>query len=208
MSSTGPIFLPKGFKFSAVTAGIKASGKSDLALILAEPGSTAAAMFTRNLVVAAPVQVGRVAIAATRGRVRGVIVNSGNANCATGPAGIRACRSVSAQTAKLLNTTPSHVFSSSTGIIGVPLPIEKITSRLEPLVRNAESSVDSLRAFADAILTTDTRPKISSVPLSSGKAPVHRRCSTPITPSGTCCLGRGPSRSGSTGPTSPVAGTV
>jgi glutamate N-acetyltransferase / amino-acid N-acetyltransferase len=172
MSSTGPIFLPKGFKFSAVTAGIKASGKSDLALILAEPGSTAAAMFTRNLVVAAPVQVGRAAIAATRGRVRGVIVNSGNANCATGPAGIRACRSVSAQVAKLLNTTPSQVFPSSTGIIGVPLPTEKITLHLESLVRKAETSADSLRAFAEAILTTDTRPKISSVPLSSGKAAI------------------------------------
>ncbi|MBW8870032.1 MAG: bifunctional ornithine acetyltransferase/N-acetylglutamate synthase, partial [Acidobacteriales bacterium] len=172
MSSTGPIFLPKGFKFSAVTAGIKASGKSDLALILAEPGSTAAAMFTRNLVVAAPVQVGRAAIAATRGRVRGVIVNSGNANCATGPAGIRACRSVSAQVAKLLNTAPSQVFPSSTGIIGVPLPTEKITLHLESLVRKAETSADSLRAFAEAILTTDTRPKISSVPLSSGKAAI------------------------------------
>ena len=92
MSGSGPIFLPKGFKFSAVAAGIKASGKPDLALILAEPRTTAAALFTKNLVVAAPVEVGRASLARSAGRMRAVIVNSGNANCATGSVGSRACK--------------------------------------------------------------------------------------------------------------------
>lgn len=172
MSSSGPIFLPKGFKFSSLAAGIKISGKPDLALITAGLQTSAAAMFTKNLVVAAPVQVGRAVLKAGRGRVRAVIVNSGNANCATGSAGIRACKQVCTQTAKLLNVSSSQVFPSSTGIIGVPLPVEKIEARLAELSTTAESSVERLRAFADAILTTDTRAKLASVPLKSGKAAI------------------------------------
>lgn len=172
MSSSDPIFLPKGFKFSALAAGIKASGRPDLGLILAEPGSTAAAMFTRNLVVAAPVEAGRKALSATGGQVRAVIVNSGNANCATGAAGHRACKSVCTSTASLLKTKPAQIFPSSTGIIGVPLPTEKISTNLPDLISGAEASVGKLRAFADAILTTDKMRKIASAPLQSGKAAI------------------------------------
>ena len=172
MSSSGPIFFAKGFNFSALTAGIKASGKPDLGLITAGQRTTAAAMFTKNLVVAAPVQVGRASLKASRGRVRAVIVNSGNANCATGSAGVRVCKQVCAQTAKLINTRTAQVFPSSTGIIGVPLPAEKITSNLETLIERAEPSIESLRSFANAILTTDTRPKIASQSLARGKAAI------------------------------------
>ena len=80
-----------GLVGGAVRAGIKASGKLDLALALAPRGANAAAMFTRNRVVAAPVTVGRRHLAATGGRVSAVLVNAGNANCATGEAGIKAC---------------------------------------------------------------------------------------------------------------------
>lgn len=172
MRSSGPIFLPKGFKFSALTAGIKVSGKPDLALIATSPGTTAAVMFTQNLVVAAPVQVGRSALKKSRGRVRAVVVNSGNANCATGSAGVHACKQVCAQTAKLFGTPASQIFPSSTGIIGVPLPVEKIESRLGELTASTESSVENLHAFAHAILTTDTRAKLASVSLKSGKAAI------------------------------------
>ncbi len=110
MSASGPIFLPKGFKFSAVTAGIKASGKPDLALILAEPRATAAALFTKNLIVAAPVEVGRAALAKSSGRVRAVLVNSGNANCATGQLGLRACRETCSETARLLGGKAAQKF--------------------------------------------------------------------------------------------------
>src|SRR5579862_7378100 len=101
MTETGPIFLPKGFQFSSATAGIKASGKPDLALILASPGTSAAALFTKNLVVAAPVEVGRRALSLSRGRICAVLVNSGNANCATARAGIQACNDVCAGAARL-----------------------------------------------------------------------------------------------------------
>jgi glutamate N-acetyltransferase/amino-acid N-acetyltransferase len=170
MNASDPIFLPKGFKFSAVTAGIKASGRPDLALVLASPSTRGAALFTSNLIVAAPLQVSRAALARNGGRVRAVVVNSGNANCATGPAGVRGCKAVCAEMGKLLKVRPSEIFPSSTGIIGVPFPTEKVTSSLKPLLATAEASVGKLRRFADAILTTDTRPKIASAPLRSGRA--------------------------------------
>ena len=172
MSESGPIFLPKGFKFSSATAGIKASGKPDLALILASPRTSAAAVFTKNLVVAAPVEVGSRALSQSRGHVRAVVVNSGNANCATGPAGLRACESVCAEAARLLKIPASEVFPSSTGIIGVPLPTEKINSHLPALIAGSGATVDHLRSFASTILTTDTRPKLASVPLRSGQAAI------------------------------------
>lgn len=172
MISAGPIFLPKGFSFSALKAGIKASGKPDLALIIAEPKSSAAAMFTRNLVSAAPVQIGRAALAKSKGRVQALIVNSGNANCATGLPGLRNCRKVCAEAARLLNIRAAEVFPSSTGIIGVPLPVDKITFRLKPLIANAGSSLEHLHKFAEAILTTDSKSKLASIPLRSGRGAI------------------------------------
>ena len=172
MSESGPIFLPKGFKFSAVTAGIKVSGKPDLALILAEPRTTAAALFTKNRIVAAPIEVGRAALAKSGGRVRAVLVNSGNANCATGQPGLRACRATCAETARSLGVRPVEVFPSSTGIIGVPLPVAKISPQLKPLIAGAGASIECLRQFADAILTTDSNSKLASAPLRSGNGAV------------------------------------
>jgi glutamate N-acetyltransferase/amino-acid N-acetyltransferase len=169
MIASGPIFLPKGFKFSAAAAGIKASGKPDLALIIAEPKTTAAALFTKNLVCAAPVQVGREFLSKNGGRVKAVIVNSGNANCATGKSGVRDCKTVCAETARSLELRAVEVFPSSTGIIGIPLPAPKIISQLPCLIGNAGASVDHLRRFSEAILTTDTKPKLASVPLRSGR---------------------------------------
>jgi glutamate N-acetyltransferase / amino-acid N-acetyltransferase len=172
MNESGPIFLPKGYKFSAITAGIKASGKPDLAMILAEPRANAAALFTKNLIVAAPVEVGRAALAKSSGRVRAVLVNSGNANCATGQPGLRACREMCSKAARLLGGKPAEIFPSSTGIIGVPFPAAKITAQLEPLIAKAGASIEHLRQFADAILTTDSRAKLASVPLRSGSGAV------------------------------------
>jgi glutamate N-acetyltransferase/amino-acid N-acetyltransferase len=167
-----PVFLPKGFKFSAVKAGIKASGKPDLAFILAEPTTCAAALFTRNLVTAAPVQVGRSSLAKSKGRMQAVIVNSGNANCATGQRGIRDCRRVCSEVARALDLKATEVFPSSTGIIGVPLPVDKITSHLRSLILKAGSSLEHLQKFSEAILTTDSKPKLASVPLRSGRGAI------------------------------------
>ena len=154
--------LPRGFSFSAVVAGIKASGRPDLALIESSAGASAAALFTRNLVVAAPLEVGRASLVSSAGRVRAVVVNSGNANCATGRAGRLACERVCRQTAQLLGAPAEEVFPSSTGIIGVPLPAEKIIAKLPELMANRASTKPGALAFAQAIMTTDTRPKIAT----------------------------------------------
>jgi glutamate N-acetyltransferase / amino-acid N-acetyltransferase len=172
------IRLPRGFSFSAVATGIKVSGRPDLALVevwgrapspvQAERssadagGATAAALFTTNRVVAAPVEVGRASLLSTGGRVRAVIVNSGNANCATGRAGIQACERVCREAGKLFGVPAAEIFPSSTGIIGVRLPAEKIHAKLPELIAARAPSQRGVLAFAQAIMTTDTRAKIAS----------------------------------------------
>src|SRR5258708_31674735 len=152
--------IPAGFLFSATTAGIKPSGKPDVALALAPNGASAAAMFTRNQVVAAPVIVGRKNLQISKGKVRAVIVNAGNANCATGVPGLKAAILTCQGLAAAIKCKPAQVFPSSTGIIGVPLPFEKITAALPKLLAGANA--DSLMAFATAIMTTDTKSKMAS----------------------------------------------
>jgi glutamate N-acetyltransferase / amino-acid N-acetyltransferase len=167
------ICLPAGFSFAAACAGIKASGRPDLALVEACAGTTAAAVFTKNRVVAAPLEVGRASLAASRGRVRAVIVNSGNANCATGKAGIRACQEVCRELAELLKVRRNEVFPSSTGIIGVPLPVDKIVLKLPDLTSTREATKQGIADFAHAIMTTDTRPKLAGATFHSGKTAVN-----------------------------------
>jgi glutamate N-acetyltransferase/amino-acid N-acetyltransferase len=158
---TGQLRLPSGFLFSACAAGIKASGRPDVALALVSGGASAAAMFTRNQVVAAPVTVGREHLRSSRGRVHAVIVNAGNANCATGKPGLAAARTVCTELAKKLGVKADNVFPSSTGIIGVPLPAAKITAAIPSLIASAQNGPEAFAAFAHAILTTDTRKKIA-----------------------------------------------
>ncbi len=157
------IRVPRGFSFSAVAAGIKVSGRPDLALAEAGSGARAAALFTTNRVVAAPVEVGRASLLSTGGRVRAVVVNSGNANCATGQPGIRGCEQICREAGKLLGVTAAEVFPSSTGIIGVRLPEEKIRARLPELIAKRSPSQRGVLDFAHAIMTTDTRPKLAAM---------------------------------------------
>lgn len=164
--------IPKGFSFSATATGLKASGRADLALVEAVPGTTAAALFTKNRVVAAPVELGRASLAKSKGRVRAVIINSGNANCATGKAGIQTCKQVCQETARLLKIRPEEVFPSSTGIIGVPLRAGKIIAKLPALVEDRESTEQGLDRVAKAIMTTDTRQKQASASFTAGKSNV------------------------------------
>jgi len=160
--------VPRGFVFSAVTAGIKASGKPDLALAEAPLGACAAALFTRNRVVAAPLLVDRDHLKRTQGRLRAVIVNSGNANCATGASGIAASQAVCAELGKLLEAAPEFIFPSSTGIIGVPLPVHKVRAALPNLVSVRVEGQAGLETFARAIMTTDTLPKVASTSFATG----------------------------------------
>jgi glutamate N-acetyltransferase/amino-acid N-acetyltransferase len=157
--STNP---PQGFLFSACIAGIKASGKPDLALALVPDGASAAAMFTRNQIVAAPVTVGREHLRRGQGLMRALIVNAGNANCATGKQGLKAATSVCAGVAKQIKAKAHQIFPSSTGIIGVPLPVEKIHAALPQLVRSATAGERAFDQFAHAILTTDTHKKVAT----------------------------------------------
>lgn len=160
---TDKIVLPGGFAFSAVRAGIKASGRLDLATVQACPGTTAAAVFTKNRVIAAPLQVAKVSLKSSKRHVRAVIVNSGNANCATGEAGLKSCQRVCKEAARLGGAKTEEIFPASTGIIGVPFPVEQIVAKLPELIAQASSSELGVRQFAEAILTTDTRPKLASV---------------------------------------------
>ena len=155
--------VPNGFLFASTTAGIKASGRPDLAMIEAPDGATAAAMFTRNRVVAAPVEVGREHLAASGGRLRAIIVNSGNANCATGAAGRKAAEATCSALARELGDSRQWIIPSSTGIIGVPLPVEKILAAMPALLHSRAKGEDGAKSFAHTILTTDTRPKTASV---------------------------------------------
>ena len=154
---------PAGFRFGAVRAGIKPSGKLDFACVSASEGTTAAAVFTGNRMVAAPVLVGRDNLRRSGGRVRFVAVNAGNANCATGEQGIEACLTVCKAAAKEFSCETEEVFPSSTGIIGVPLPAEKLVAALPEIAKQLSESSAHVQQFAEAILTTDTRAKIASL---------------------------------------------
>jgi glutamate N-acetyltransferase/amino-acid N-acetyltransferase len=157
--STNP---PQGFLFSSCAAGIKASGKPDLALALVPDGASAAAMFTRNQIVAAPITVGRENLRRGQGLMRAVIVNAGNANCATGKQGLKAATSVCAGMARQIKASAHQIFPSSTGIIGMQLPVEKIHKALPALVSAAADSENAFDQFATAILTTDTHKKVAT----------------------------------------------
>jgi glutamate N-acetyltransferase/amino-acid N-acetyltransferase len=153
---SGGVTAPKGFRAGSTSCGIKADATiRDLAILAADVVCTAAGMFTTNRVKAAPVLVCQEHLAATGGQAQAVVVNSGNANCATGAAGLRDARHMAALTAAKLGIAAQHVLVSSTGIIGRPLPMEKIEAGISQI----ELSPDGGDDFATAILTTDTRAK-------------------------------------------------
>jgi glutamate N-acetyltransferase / amino-acid N-acetyltransferase len=154
--------VPNGFRFASTTAGIKASGNPDLALIEVPGGATAAAVFTRNLVVAAPVIVGRKHLASSAKSIRAVIVNAGNANCATGKPGLAAAGKSCDQLARALQAKSKQIIPSSTGVIGVPFPTEKLLAAIPSLLAARGESEEHAQAFARAIMTTDTRPKLAA----------------------------------------------
>ena len=153
--------LPSGFRWGAARAGIKESGNLDLAMATIPGGGVAAACFTSNVVVAAPVVVGRRHLLTTGGRVRAVLVNAGNANCATGEPGLDACRSTCVAAARQVGCIFDEVFPSSTGIIGVPFPTEKVIAALPQLAKTLGQTPAHAELFAQAILTTDTRIKVA-----------------------------------------------
>ncbi len=148
------VTYPRGFRAAAVHCGIRKRAL-DLALIVSETPASGAGVFTRNRCCAAPVIVSRRHLAG--GVPRAILVNSGNANAATGAAGVRAAEECVKATAQRLGCPPAEVLVASTGIIGVPLPAGKIISALDGLVRGLSPAHGA--AAAQAIMTTDTFPK-------------------------------------------------
>ena len=159
MSDLSRFIIPRGFRFGAAKAGLKASGRPDFALIAADAPASAAAAFTSNRVVAAPVIVGREHLSASGCRVRVVAVNAGNANCAAGQPGMDAARATCAAAARIFGCPTEQVIPCSTGIIGVPLPAEKLIAVLPALAASLGSEFDCFQQAAQAILTTDTVEK-------------------------------------------------
>jgi glutamate N-acetyltransferase/amino-acid N-acetyltransferase len=159
MSDVSQFVIPKGFRFGAAKAGLKKSGCTDFALIVADAPSSAAAAFTANRVTAAPLIVDKEHLRTTGGKVRVAAINAGNANCAAGQAGLDAARATCEAAAQLFGCRPEEVFPSSTGIIGVPLPAEKLVAALPGLAAGLGSGFDHFQQVAQAILTTDTVEK-------------------------------------------------
>lgn len=161
--ASGCVTAAAGFTAAGACCGIKKDAK-DVALIVSNAPAAAAGTFTTNRFCAAPVMLSRARLAA--GRARAIVVNSGCANAATGEAGMRDAEAVTAAAARALKVDPSEVLAASTGRIGRPLPVGKITDALPALA--AALSRAGGRDAAIAILTTDTRPKEAVARLALG----------------------------------------
>lgn len=161
MSDPSQEIIPRGFRFAAGKAGLKASGRPDFALIVADALASAAAAFTSNRVIAAPLILDKQHLSATGGHVRVVAINAGNANCAAGKAGLEAARATCAAAAKTFNCRAEEVFPSSTGVIGVPLPAEKLIAVLPGLAASLGADASHFHDAARAILTTDIVEKVA-----------------------------------------------
>jgi glutamate N-acetyltransferase/amino-acid N-acetyltransferase len=165
------LLSPKGFRASAVSAGIKTSGKPDVGLLVSDTLASAAAVFTRNKVIAAPVKIGRAHVA--RGRLRGVVVNSGNANACTGRQGERDALSMCDAAAKVIDCEGVEVLPSSTGIIGHLMPMEKVLAGIRGAGADLGDSAEHAERFSDAILTTDLTRKAAGVELNLARQRVR-----------------------------------
>src|SRR2546430_9113099 len=165
--------LPLGFRFAGTACGLKKTGALDLAILSSDVPASAAAVFTQNLVVAAPVLISKEHLRASKGRMRGVVVNAGNANCATGEAGHAAALRTVAEAAKRLGCATQELFVCSTGVIGVPLPLEKILRALPVVARFRRPSARSFAETSLAICTTDTRQKTAAASFKMAGKRIH-----------------------------------
>ncbi|MBE0543010.1 MAG: bifunctional glutamate N-acetyltransferase/amino-acid acetyltransferase ArgJ [Verrucomicrobia bacterium] len=177
---SGSVVAPKGFLASGVFCDIKRLGtgkgsqkgrKRDLALIVSEVPATVAGMFTTNQVCAAPVKVCVERV--KQGMAQAIVVNSGNANACTGRQGMQDALEMTALAGKLLHMPASHVLVGSTGRIGVTMPMENIWSGIGEAVALLDDSPGSAEHAAEAIMTSDTRPKQIAVEFKLGGKPVR-----------------------------------
>jgi glutamate N-acetyltransferase / amino-acid N-acetyltransferase len=152
-------FAVAGFKIAATAAGIKKSGL-DLGLLYSDRPATTAAVFTRNAFAAAPILVTREHLKQSGNMTRAILVNAGNANAVTGEAGMNAARQCAAELARHAGCKPSEIFLSSTGVIGRPLPLDKICGGIPRLLYTMDPH--GADVFSRAIMTTDTVPKLAA----------------------------------------------
>jgi len=177
--------LPRGFRYSATFAGIRKVMKDDLALIVSDTRAVASAVFTQNRVVAGPVEVARKNVRAARGRMRGILVNAGNANCATRTS-LQVAMETSRAAAKAIGAKSEEVLPASTGVIGVELDARLILDALPGLV--AGLSPDRFEDAARAIMTTDLTMKTAYAQVKSariagmtkGSGMIHPRMATTL----------------------------
>ena len=159
------IYSPKGFQVAALHSGLKPEGRMDLALIVSENPCQLAAVFTTNKVKAAPVLYDQKIVQAGKD-VRAVVINTGYANACTGSEGMGHTRQMAKAASQLFAGSADEVLVLSTGVIGVPLPIDIILAGIEEA--DWQTAPHAWKDVAQAIMTTDTRPKIFSVQSSSG----------------------------------------
>jgi len=177
--------LPLGFRYSATFAGIRKVMKDDLALIVSDTRATAGAVFTQNRVVAGPVEVARRNVRAARGRMRGILVNAGNANCATRTS-LQVAIETSRAAARAIGAKSEEVLPASTGVIGVELDPKLILDALPALV--AGLSPDRFEDAARAIMTTDLAIKTAYAQvkgariagMTKGSGMIHPRMATTL----------------------------
>ena len=164
----GGITTPLGFQAGSVHSGIKAAASAlDLTVVTAESAASAAGLFTTNLAQAAPVQVSRQHLQRTGGRARAVVINSGCANACTGDDGLSHAKQMAADTAAAIGCRPEEVLVASTGVIGVKLPIDRVSSGIGHAVGTLSPTGGA--AAARAIMTTDPSPKEHAVTVQSAR---------------------------------------
>lgn len=164
------ITLPKGFVAAGVACGLKGSGKKDLAVIAGKEDLAAAIVATRNQVVGAPILHNRELLPRGCGRVRGMVINSGNSNACTGKAGLADARAMAVAAARQLGTDARKILIASTGIIGHRLPMDKIAKGITAAAKALSTRND--RNVLRAIMTTDTREKSAVARLQIGGAKI------------------------------------
>ena len=164
----GGVTAPAGFSAGSHACGIKAEGKSDLALIVSGVSASCAGMFTTNRIKGAPVLVSRENL--KKGTARAIVANSGNANVCLGEEGISAALAMTSETARGIGCDPTEVLVASTGVIGRTFPVEKVLQGIPQLI--ADLSPENGHKTAMAIMTTDTVPKETAIEIEIGGAHV------------------------------------
>jgi glutamate N-acetyltransferase / amino-acid N-acetyltransferase len=156
--------LPAGFRAAGVAAGLKKSGRPDVGLLVSDVPAAAVGVFTTNRVQAAPVVYTKRNL--RKGTARAIVVNAGNANACTGRQGATDAKMMARESAKALGVAPGQILVASTGVIGVPLDMARLTAGINEA--SAQIDTGGLDALAAAIMTTDTVPKIASAELKRG----------------------------------------